>query len=182
MRIDATVEAVLIADTPSTFLTRRLEKVDLVFGGIEGDRHFGITAQADVRQTMYPRGTVIMNRRQLSMVTVEELDEVARKMGIAEIKPEWLGANIVLSGYPSLTELPMGTRMMLPSGGGIVCEGENEPCMGPGKQIADHYGEPKLGQQFVRLAHKKRGIVGYVEHPGELRVGDRVVIVLENGQ
>jgi hypothetical protein len=180
MNIIATVEAVLIADTPSTFVTRRLEQVDLVFGGIEGDRHFGITAKADVRQTMYPRGTMIMNRRQLSMVTIEELDEVAHKMGVAEIKPEWLGANIVLSGYPKLTELPMGTRMMLPSGGGIICEGENEPCMGPGKQIANHYGDPKLGQQFVKLAHRKRGIVGYVERPGELRVGDRVEMVLEN--
>jgi hypothetical protein len=179
MKIYATVEAVLIADTPSTFVTRRLDMVDLVFGGIEGDRHFGITAKADVRQTMYPRGTVIMNRRQLSMVTVEELEEVALKMGIAEIKPEWLGANIVLSGYPQLTELPMGIRMMLPGGGGIVCEGENEPCMGPGKQIANHYGDPRLGHQFVKLAHKKRGIVGYVEKPGELKVGDRVEIALD---
>jgi hypothetical protein len=182
MKIYATVEAVLIADIPSTFVTRRLEKVDLDFGGIEGDRHFGITAKAGVRQTMYPRGTVIMNRRQLSIVTVEELEEVTRKMGIAEIKPEWLGANILLSGYPQLTELPMGTRMMLPSGGGIICEGENEPCMGPGKQIANQYGEPQLGQKFVDLAHKKRGIVGYVERPGELKVGDRVEIVLETFQ
>jgi hypothetical protein len=54
--------------------------------------------------------------------------------------------------------------------------------MGPGKQIANHYGEMMLGQQFVKLAHKKRGIVGYVERPGELRVGDKVVIVLENSQ
>jgi MOSC domain-containing protein YiiM len=179
LKFYVTVESVLIADTPSTFMTRPVDKVDLVFGGIEGDLHFGLTAKAGVRQKMYPKGTEIMNRRQLSMVTVEELADVAQKMGIKQIKPEWIGANIVLSGYPQLTVLPIGTRMLLPSGGGIVCEGENEPCMTAGKPIADHYGMPELRQLFVKQAYKRRGVVGYVEKPGQLMAGDRVEIVLQ---
>ncbi|MBD0383090.1 MOSC domain-containing protein [Paenibacillus sedimenti] len=172
----ATIEAVLIADDPSTFVTRELDKLDLRFGGIEGDRHFGVTAKADSRQPMYPRGTEIMNRRQLSIVSVEELQGIAERLGVAEIKPEWLGANIVVSGVPELTKLPVGIRIMLPSGGGLVCEGENEPCTGPGKQIANHYGNKELTHQFVKLAQKMRGIVAYVERPGELKVGDQVEI------
>ncbi|MFD0697037.1 MOSC domain-containing protein [Paenibacillus sp. GCM10027628] len=176
MALFAKIEAVLIADDPSTFVTRALEKVDLRFGGIEGDRHFGVTAKADSRQPMYPKGTEIMNRRQLSIVSVEELRGIAERLGVDEIRPEWLGANIVVSGIPELTKLPMGIRMVLPSGGGLVCEGENEPCTGPGKQIANHYGDKDLTHRFVKLAQKMRGIVAYVERPGELKVGDQVEI------
>jgi hypothetical protein len=178
MKFYANVEAVLIADLSSSFVTRPIEIADLIFGGIQGDRHFGITAKADVRQKMYPRGTEIMNRRQLSLVSVEELAGVAERLGVEEIRAEWLGANIVLSGYPKLTELPMGTRMLLPSGAGIICEGENEPCMEPGNLIAEHYGVSGLGQKFIKQAYKSRGIVGYIERPGEIKVGDKVEIML----
>jgi hypothetical protein len=177
-KVVATIEAILIADQSETFVTRRVEQVELQFGGISGDRHFGITTNANVRQKMYPRGTVIMNRRQLSLVSVEELANIASQLGVPEIRPEWLGANLVVSGYPDLTLLPMGLRMLLPSGAGIVCEGENEPCTGPGKQIASYYDDPALTQKFVRVAYKKRGIVGYVERTGALNTGDRVEIQL----
>lgn len=176
MPIQARIEAILIADDPSTFVTREIESVELRFGGIEGDRHFGIFAKADVRQPMYKRGQEIMNRRQLSIVSVEELQGIAERIGVDEIKPEWLGANIVVSGVPELTKLPMGTRMMLPSGGGLVCEGENEPCAGPGRIIAAHYNESILTKLFIQKAQQARGIVAYVERPGELKVGDVVEI------
>lgn len=176
MPIRARIEAILIADDPSTFVTRELERVELCFGGMEGDRHFGILAKAGVRQPMYKRGQEIMNRRQLSIVSVEELQGIAERLGVDEIKPAWLGANIVVSGVPELTKLPMGIRMILPSGGGLVCEGENEPCSGPGRIIASHYGEPILTKLFVQKAQQARGIVAYVEHPGEIMVGDVVEI------
>ena len=176
MPIRARIEAILIADDPSTFVTRELERVELRFGGMEGDRHFGIFAKADVRQPMYKRGQEIMNRRQLSIVSVEELQGIAERIGVGEIKPAWLGANIVVSGVPELTKLPMGIRMMLPSGGGLVCEGENEPCSGPGRIIATHYGEPILTKLFIQKAQQARGIVAYVECPGEIKVGDIVEI------
>ncbi|MDD9267935.1 MOSC domain-containing protein [Paenibacillus sp. GCM10023248] len=176
MSIIAKVEAVLIADEPGTFVTREIDGVELQFGGIEGDRHFGLFAKANVRQPMYKRGTEIMNRRQLSIVSVEELQGIAQRLGVETIRPEWLGANLLISGAPELTKLPMGIRMMLPSGGGLVCEGENEPCTGPGKMIADHYGDRSLTQRFVKAAWKSRGIVAYVERPGELKKGDLVEI------
>lgn len=178
MRLVVTIEAILWADDPSTFVTRRIDRVDLRFGGIEGDRHFGLTAKADVRQKMYPRGTEIMNRRQLSIVSVEELAAVAERLGVEEIRPEWLGANVLLRGYPNLTQIPVGARLMLPSGGGILCEGENEPCVGPGKQIAQHYGDDKLAQRFVKAAYKSRGIVASVERPGLLQTGAQAQILL----
>ncbi|MBP1961698.1 MOSC domain-containing protein [Paenibacillus aceris] len=172
MTIIAKVEAVLIADDPATFVTREIDGVELCFGGMEGDRHFGLFAKADSRQPMYKRGTEIMNRRQLSIVSVEELQRIAERLGVEIIRPEWLGANILVSGVPHLTRLPMGIRMMLSSGGGLICEGENEPCAGPGKVIANHYGDRTLTQLFIKQAQKSRGIVAYIERPGELKPGD----------
>ncbi|OCT14334.1 molybdenum cofactor sulfurase [Paenibacillus pectinilyticus] len=179
MPLIARIEAILIADDPSTFVTRALDRVALQFGGIEGDRHFGIFAKAGVRQPMYKRGQEIMNRRQLSIVSVEELQGIAERIGVDHIKPEWLGANLVVSGVPELTKLPMGIRMMLPSGGGLVCEGENEPCSGPGRIIASHYNDSLLTKLFIQKAQQARGIVAYVERPGEIRVGDLAKIHME---
>ncbi|BCJ88316.1 hypothetical protein skT53_33010 [Effusibacillus dendaii] len=52
---EAKVKAILLADDPESFVTRRIPEVSLEFGGIPGDRHFGITAPSDSRQPMYPR-------------------------------------------------------------------------------------------------------------------------------
>jgi hypothetical protein len=45
-KVVATIEAILIADQSETFVTRRVEQVELKFGGISGDRHFGITTKS----------------------------------------------------------------------------------------------------------------------------------------
>ncbi len=50
--------------------------------GIEGDRHAGWTRKADARVPFYPRGTVIRNTRQVSLVSVEELAEMATALGL----------------------------------------------------------------------------------------------------
>lgn len=44
--------------------------------------------------------------------------------------------------------------------------------------IANHYGNKSLTQQFINLAHKSRGIVAYVECPGEIKPGDLVEILI----
>ena len=51
-KVWAKINAVLIANDPKTFVTRRISETNLVFGGIRGDRHFGITSKADSRQPM----------------------------------------------------------------------------------------------------------------------------------
>jgi len=107
----ATIEAILIADNPETFVTRRIPETKLEFGGIPGDRHFGVTFGADSRQTMYPRGTEILNRRQITVVSQEDCDIIAEKLGIPTVLPEWLGANLLISGFPDLTSLTMGSRL-----------------------------------------------------------------------
>lgn len=178
---DAIVDAILIADDQDTFVTRRIKEVNLEFGGIRGDRHFGLTRPADSRQPMYERGAEIWNRRQITILSSEECANIAEKLGIEAILPEWLGANLLLKGYPELSRLPMGSRILLPDGGGLICMGENKPCTLPGAVVQKHHDRhPNLTKEFVRAASRKRGIVCAVERPGTLWSGDRVKVLVND--
>ncbi len=103
-RITAKTEGVYIADTEQ-FVTKKMDKLRAEYGGFPGDLHFGLTKKAGAREPMYERGTEIFNRRQISIVSMEECDDIAEKMGISHIFPEWLGANIAISGFSALTPL-----------------------------------------------------------------------------
>lgn len=176
-KVCANINAVLIADDPKTFVTRRISEANLEFGGIRGDRHFGITSKADSRQPMYPRGTEILNRRQITIVSVEELDRIAEELGVESVLPEWLGANVLVKGFPELTKLTMGSRILFPSGAGLICMGENQPCTLPGDEIQKHYDDhEKLSLRFVRAGYKRRGIVCAVERPGIIHENDEVQV------
>lgn len=179
--LSVTVEAVLIADTPGTFVTRRVDQVPLDLAGIPGDRHYGLTRKAGAREPMYPRGTEIRNRRQLSVVSAEECDQIAQQLGLAVLLPEWLGANLLLRGLPNLTQLPAGSRLLLPSGAGLVCEGENVPCRHPGEIIqALHPAQAGLLKRFVSIAQRRRGLVCSIERPGTIVRGADLRIFVES--
>ncbi|MGG1397485.1 MOSC domain-containing protein [Bacillus salipaludis] len=178
---EAEVRAILIADNPETFVTRRIPEVNLEFGGIPGDRHFGVTFPADSRQPMYPRGTEILNRRQITIMAEEDCRQISEQLGIEKVLPEWLGANLLLSGFPELTSLTMGSRILFPNGTGLICMGQNLPCVFPGEIIQQQYEDrPKLATDFVRAAFKRRGIVCAVERPGKIHQGDQVQILINN--
>jgi hypothetical protein len=175
------INALLVADDPKTFVTRRISEANLEFGGIRGDRHFGITSKADSRQPMYPRGTEILNRRQITIVSVEELDRIAEELDVESVLPEWLGANVLVKGFPELTKLTMGSRILFPSGAGLICMGENQPCTLPGDEIQKHYEDhEKLSFRFVRAGYKRRGIVCAVERPGIIHENDEVQVLVND--
>lgn len=178
--LSAIVESVLTANIPGTFVTRRVDQVQLDLAGIPGDRHYGLTRKAGAREPMYPRGTEIRNRRQLSVVSAEECDQIAQQLGLDALLPEWLGANLLLRGLPNLTQLPTGSRLLLPSGVGLVCEGENAPCRHPGDIIQALYpAQAGLVKRFVPIAQKRRGIVCSIECPGTINRGDDLRIWVE---
>ncbi len=66
------------------FVTEVTGEVMLQFGGFAGDRHFGLTRAADSRTPWHPRGTVIGNTRQISIVSIE-VCAAAHDVGIARI-------------------------------------------------------------------------------------------------
>jgi len=82
----------------------RTGQLKLRFDGIDGDCHAGLTRPSDSRTLrQYPRDTPIRNVRQLTLLAREELADIAAIMEIPEVKPEWIGANLVTSGIPDLT-------------------------------------------------------------------------------
>jgi hypothetical protein len=153
----------------------RVDGLRLRFDGIEGDCHSGLTRPADVRAIrQYPRDTPIRNVRQLTLLSVEELADIAGVMEIPEVKPEWVGANVVTSGIPDLTLLPPSARMQFPSGATIVVDMENEPCRYPAEIIEKHNPDQKVG--FVKAAKHKRGITAWVEREGGIHLEDEITI------
>ena len=151
------------------------DRLDVTFDGIVGDCHSGRIYPSDVRVIkQYKRGVPIANTRQFSILSEEQLAEIAASLGIPRLKPEWVGANLVASGIPDLTFLPPSTRMMFSSGATLIVDGENAPCRYVSDVINKHH--PGRGDPFPKVANHKRGIVAWVEREGAIAVGDEIVL------
>lgn len=159
------------------FVSEAVPELSLTFEGIPGDVHSGLTRKTGGREPWYPRGTVIRNERQLSILSVEELSEIGERLGLEPFRPEWIGANLVLEGVPQLTQLPPRTQLMFASGATIRIDGDNSPCRHAGRAIVRHVPDrPDLEFGFVKAAKNRRGLVGWVEREGVIRPGDAVTI------
>ena len=151
--------------------------LNLLFSGPEGDCHGGLTRASDSRTLLlYPRNTEIRNVRQITIVSPDELQAIAKALGVSHIDPSWLGANMLLAGIPNLTLLPPSTRIQFPSGATLVVDMENAPCSQVAKVVVQHHGE--AGWNFVKAATQKRGVTAWVEREGEVKVGDAATLVL----
>lgn len=153
----------------------RAGAVKATYAGFEGDSHSGLTRQSCVRvKQQYGIGAEIRNVRQISILSREELAEVAATMKIPEVLPEWVGANLLLDGIPEFTQIPPSTRLIFAGGASLVVDMENGPCKYPGDVIEKHH--PGHGQLFARAALGKRGVTAWVEREGEIREGDSVEV------
>jgi hypothetical protein len=172
------VERLLVgADRAAGLEKSETAAITLSFAGIAGDCHAGLTRKSDSRTLkLYRRDTDIRNVRQVSLLSVEELAEVAAAMDIPEVKPEWVGANLVTSGIPDLTLLPPSTRMQFPSGATLVVDLENAPCRFVADVIAKYH--PDAAGRWIKAATHKRGVTAWVEREGELRVSDAITLFL----
>jgi MOSC domain-containing protein YiiM len=155
----------------------RLERLHLSYDGIEGDCHAARIRESDSRMLQqYRRGTPVANSRQVSLVSAEELADIAVALDVPSLMPEWLGANVMTSGIPNLTFLPPSSRMMFASGATLIVDLENAPCRYPAEVIERHH--PGHGLLFPKLARHKRGLVARVEHIGEISIGDEIVLFI----
>ncbi|TPL03477.1 MULTISPECIES: MOSC domain-containing protein [unclassified Mesorhizobium] len=171
--------AALYAARHDHFETGAVEELQLGFDGIEGDFHAGATRRSGGREPWYPRGTEMRNERQLSLVAADELAIVAQRMGLEEIKPEWIGANLVVEGVPHLSMLPAGSLMFFKGGVTLKIDGQNKPCRFAGQSIAEHVGaadQEATALLFPKEAKRLRGLVAWVEKPGIVRAGEEISI------
>ncbi|ESY19856.1 MULTISPECIES: MOSC domain-containing protein [unclassified Mesorhizobium] len=177
-KLSAKVAALYVAPS-NHFQTRPVEALQLGFEGIDGDFHAGATRRSGGREPWYPRGTEIRNERQISIVTADELAVVAERMRLAEIKPEWIGANLLIEGVPHLSMLPSGTLLFFRGGVTIKVDAQNGPCRLAGRSIAENAGmaDREAGAlAFPKAAKRLRGLVAWVEKPGRMTTGEEISV------
>ena len=161
------------------FVTRATDALDLDFEGIAGDYHRGITRKSGGREPWYGRGTEMRNERQVSIVGPHELAQIARKMDLHEIRPEWLGANLLMDGVPMLSMLPSGTMLFFKGGVTLKVDSQNGPCRIAGRAVAENAGMTDIeagALLFPKAAKRLRGLVAWVEKPGRIAAGEDVSV------
>lgn len=154
------------------------DAIEVDFAGVVGDHHAGPSRKAYAGERE-PRGTVLRNDRQWSAVSVEELAEMSARLDLeTPIAANTLGANLCFQGIPDLSLLPRGTRFRFPSGAALTVEEYNPPCLEMSAEVAKKHatrsGASLQPGAWQRAAMGRRGIVGVVDVPGVIRVGDDV--------
>lgn len=172
-RVDGLYRTVQSGD----FATAPVPELQLTFDGIAGDNHAGPTRRSGGREPWYPRGTEIRNERQVSLVAADELAAIAAGLGLPGIEAEWLGANLLICGVPNLTLLPPRSLLLFAGGATIRIDGLNTPCRKTGRAIAARFPDREgLEFAFLRAGRDRRGLVGWVEKPGTVRLGEEIEI------
>ena len=152
-----------------------VEFLDLDFSGAIGDRHYGATMTAGVREKkLFTKGTEIANLRQISIVDRGELDRVAATLGIEAIDPGVIADNIYTEGIDDLTSLPPMTRLEFSSGAILLLGGENFPCTIAGAMV--HQAHGARTESFPKAAMGIRGVTAWVERPAPIRPGDHITV------
>lgn len=165
----------VVDDRAASLRARPLQAMDLTFAGLAGEDHAGRTRPSCSRViSQHPRGTEIANTRQVSVISKEEMTEIATAIGMPDLGPAHFGASIVLRGLPDLSHLPPSSRLQGPDGVTLVVDMQNRPCHLPAQEI--EIDAPGHGKAFKTAANGKRGIVAWVERPGRLELGQSLTL------
>ncbi|MCZ6643574.1 MAG: MOSC domain-containing protein [Gammaproteobacteria bacterium] len=154
--------------------------VSLELDGIVDDNHRGFSRRAYAGDKE-PEGTERRNERQWSGVSMEEIKIISGNMDLEqELSASDLGANICFEGLPGFSQLPKGSKFTFPSGAKLVAVEYNPPCIDMGEVLAEKYasrsGEVLTAARFPVAAIGLRGLVGVVDVPGDVHVGDEVIV------
>ena len=156
-----------------------VSKIEVAPDGIIGDRHRGMYKFVGAQEShIAPKGSYIPNFRQITIVSQEELAEIALLLEINRVEPEALSANIKLWGIPNFTGITKTGDWYLrfrshrdnEVGAILRLMGENRPCVVAGANLEDLHPElPGLKSAWVKPALGKRGQVAIVYRPGIIR-------------
>ena len=164
-----------VPDREASLKSHALQDAHASFAGFEGEAHAGLTRPSDSRVlSQYPRGTEIRNVRHFSVVSAEDLAEIAQRMDLPDVPPDWMGASVVVQGIPDFTYLPPSSRLQTQDGTTLVIDMENRPCNLVARVIEDEVAG--FGKRFKAAAEGRRGVTAWVEREGPLRVGDTVTL------
>lgn len=179
-KTEFTGEVVWLGHVPgdnNTIRSGPADQIDLDFDGQAGARHAGVNRASCVRvRNLYTEGTEIRNVRQLTILSVEELDAIAAELNLETLDPGLLGATLILRGIPDFTHVPPSARLQGPSGLTLTVDTENRPCLYPAREIEAE--QPGHGKAFKAAATNRRGVTAWVERPGSLTLGDSMTLFI----
>lgn len=158
--------------SPAGFQTQSSETLELDHEGIIGNRHRGWLRPADVRVPYHKRGTPIRNNRHLSAVSAEDMAEAALRLGVTMVDPSWIGANLLVVGFPRFSFMARGTKLFVDGGVVLTVEEQNVPCRIAGRAIAGKTGKEAAELDFPKVARRLRGVLVTVDAPGTIRAGN----------
>jgi hypothetical protein len=160
-----------VADRDAALQSAAVTELHASFSGPQGEAHGGLTRPACSRVAgVYPRDTEIRNVRQFSVLSAEDLAQIAERMGVERLDPALVGATMVVEGIPDFSRVPPSSRLQAEGGATLVIDMENRPCVLPAKPIEAAL--PGKGKAFKPAAVGRRGVTAWVEREGVLRVGD----------
>jgi len=162
-----------VSDRAATLKSTAVDHVMARFSGVDGEHHAGLTRLSCSRVTaQYRKGTDIRNVRQFSILSAEELEAIAAKMGLDRLDPALVGASMIVRGIPDFTHVPPSSRLQSQSGATLVVDMANRPCHLPADPI--NQDSPGYGRSFKAAAKGRRGVTAWVECEGKLQVDDTV--------
>jgi len=169
---------------PGTLEKISQEQLEFAFDGIVGDRHRGLTRRAWDLTDKQPGGTERRNERQWSAVAQEDLDLVSARLGLASpLLAGDVAVNLSVSGVPDFSRLARGTTLTFEGGVVLMVEEYNPPCSRMSQHLSAHReteaGGPLGESDFIEAAKFSRGLVGVVEVPGIVAVGEAVTVTPE---
>ena len=186
-KVKGVVTATLKA-TGADFVSSETDLLELTYEGIAGDYHAGHTRLSGAREPWYESGIEMRNERQVSILADDELRDIAENLNIEQLKPGWIGANLVIDGIKNLSLLPPRSVLIFEGGVTLRVDGYNGPCRIAGASVAKHLGsEPRstdgifdssksdIALEFSQAARLKRGVVAWVERKGVIKPGEKVV-------
>ena len=169
---------------PGTLRKDNQTSLEFAFDGIVGDRHRGLTRNAWALTDKQPEGTERRNERQWSAVAQEDLDVVSEKLNlVAPLAAGDVAVNLSIEGVPDFSRLPRGTTLTFAGGVVLMVEEYNPPCSRMSHFVAEQYstrsGETLADADFIEASKFCRGLVGVVEVPGTVCVGESVTVTPE---
>jgi len=174
------VERILIKKQGEN-ISREIPEGKITLEGLAGDSHYGLTMLTHGHNPEYPKGTEIRNNRQITILSADELIEIARALNIPKVDISWLSGNILISGIKNFSVVPLGSKIIFANGVVLTSSGENNPCKTPASITQSHYPEIEgIARDFIKAAMHRRGIIAWTEHAGTILPGERFRIELPN--
>ena len=169
---------------PGTLRKDNQTSLEFTFDGIVGDRHRGLTRSAWALTDKQPEGTERRNERQWSAVAQEDLDVVSETLNlVTPLAAGDVAVNLSIEGVPDFSRLTRGTTLTFAGGVVLMVEEYNPPCSRMSCFVAEQYptrsGESLADTDFIEASKFCRGLVGVVEVPGTVSLGEFVTVAPE---